>query len=160
MVDNRVPPGEIVAATLRQYADRGVFGALEVKQRRGGRWEYTFTWLFRRPMTLMFDPGSHDIRFHRLLPHVDHKSPMVAALRTLIEGRKRRDLPAHRRLDGRRARAACVVSDRDFSLTLNVRGSHYEYAVRGGLNLINELFLLLHEMYPDYLVEHFGLSSD
>jgi hypothetical protein len=48
----------------------------------------------------------------------------------------------------------------NFSLTLTIRGEHYEYAVRSGLDLVNELFLLLHESYPDYLVQHFGLSSD
>ena len=85
---------------------------------------------------------------------------MVAALRMLVEGRGRRELPAHRRLDSRRARAACAVRDGDLSLTLRVRGPHYEYAVRRALNLVNEMFLLLHETYPDYLVEHFGLSTD
>jgi hypothetical protein len=28
------------------------------------------------------------------------------------------------------------------------------------LNLVNELFLMLHETYPDYLVAEFGLSAE
>ena len=28
------------------------------------------------------------------------------------------------------------------------------------LNLINELFLALHTSYPEYLVEHFGMSTE
>ena len=41
-----------------------------------------------------------------------------------------------------------------------MRGRHHQYAVKAALNLINDLFLLLHEAYPEYLVEHFGLSTE
>lgn len=111
-------------------------------------------------MILRLDTKAGILRFHSLFPHIDKKSLVFAALRTHVEGCTHRGLPSHRRLDGRRARAAYAVRKGDFSLTLKVSGQHYEYAVRRALNLINELFLLLHETYPDYLVEHFGLSTD
>jgi hypothetical protein len=48
----------------------------------------------------------------------------------------------------------------DWSLTVTVRGRNHEYAVQRALNLINELFLFLHESHPEYLVRHFGLSPE
>jgi len=111
-------------------------------------------------MTLGFDPDMRVLTFKGLFPGVDPRSVMVAQLKALVDGRKSRDLPAHKRLDARRAKAACLVRRGDFSLTMSIRGQYYEYAVQKALNLVNELFLLLHETYPDYMIEHFGLSAE
>jgi len=46
------------------------------------------------------------------------------------------------------------------TLSLQVRGRHHEYAVQRGLNLINQLFLLLQASYPEYLIEQFGFSAE
>ena len=84
-------------------------------------------------------------------------------LEELAEGghlRGRLALAAHKRLDARRATVASSLRGNDWSLTMKVRGSNYEYATRAALNLVNELFLLLHERYPDYLIERFGLSAE
>ena len=78
--------------------------------------------------------------------------PAVIPDRGFVDQRKR--------LDARRAKAACLVRRGDFSLTMSIRGQYYEYAVQKALNLVNELFLLLHETYPDYMIEHFGLSAE
>jgi hypothetical protein len=43
---------------------------------------------------------------------------------------------------------------------MTIRGANHEDAVRKLLNTVNELFLLLHERYPDYLVAQFGLSAE
>jgi hypothetical protein len=69
-------------------------------------------------------------------------------------------VPAHKRFDGRRARVECTVRGGTLGLTVTVRGASHEYAVRRTLSLINDLFVLLHETYPDYLVTHFGISSE
>ena len=45
-------------------------------------------------------------------------------------------------------------------LVVTVRGRNHAYAVRHVLNLVNELFLYLHESYPEYLIERFGLSPE
>jgi hypothetical protein len=55
---------------------------------------------------------------------------------------------------------ACARRKGALSLTLAIRGRHHEYAVRNALNLVNELFLLLRQTYPDYLIEHFGASAE
>ncbi len=58
------------------------------------------------------------------------------------------------------ASVSCAVRRGDWSLVVRIRGENHEYAVRKVLNLINELFISLHDEYPDYLIERFGLSTE
>jgi len=85
---------------------------------------------------------------------------MAAQLRSLVIARASRTQTAHKRLDARRARTSCAVRDGALSLAVVIRGANGEYAVRHALNLVNDLFLLLQEHYPEYLVERFGLSTE
>jgi hypothetical protein len=85
---------------------------------------------------------------------------MVRELRRLVRERSTGKLPAHKRLDRRKARLTCGVRAGSFSLDLAVRGASHEYAVRHLMNLVNELHLLLQEKYPEYLVTEFGLSEE
>ena len=43
---------------------------------------------------------------------------------------------------------------------VHVRGANHEYGVRTALNLINEMFVMLQEQYPEYLIEHYGMSTE
>ncbi len=152
----------IVSAALQQYADRGVFRGFSVAKATGGRYEYTFTWLMQRPFTLVYDPARRVLSFRELFPDVGARSAIATALREVVAERSKRRVPAHKRLDGRRVQARCAVQRNRFSLTVAVRGAtaNDSYAVRQMLNLVNELFLVLHEKYPEYLISHFGLSSE
>ena len=85
---------------------------------------------------------------------------MVKDLRALVADRATRRVPAHKRLDARKARASCAVRGGGFALTMTIAGQNESYAVSQLLNLVNELFLVLHESYPDYLVAEFGLSPE
>ena len=85
---------------------------------------------------------------------------MAAQLRSLVIARASRTQTPHKRLDARRARTSCAVRHGALSLAVVIRGANGEYAVRHALNLINDLFLLLQEHYPEYLVERFGLSTE
>lgn len=149
-----------VGTTLREYADRGVFRGLRAERGRFGRIEYRFLWLTPRPLSATYDPVRGVVSFTRLFPAVDSVPGVAAALRASVAARATRRVPAHRRLDQRRARIRCAVRRGDLSLSVAVRGRSHEYAMRHALNLINDLFLLLHETYPDYLVAQFGLSSE
>ena len=51
-------------------------------------------------------------------------------------------------------------SARDFTLSVDIRGKNQDYAVSKALNLVNDLFVALHEGYPEYLVQHFGISQE
>jgi len=122
--------------------------------------EYQFNWLLRRPIRAVFDLRRDILTFPALFPGVAAGSDMVAGLDALVEGRSSRRQPAHKRLDGRRARASRVLRRGDWSLVLQIRGPNHQYAVQRALNLINELYLELHETWPDYLILRFGLSAE
>jgi hypothetical protein len=149
-----------VALALQRYADRGVFRGLSVNAGRGGRQIFSFTWLTRRPMALTFEPKSGALVFKDLLPGVGANRTLVSDLKAIVDDHSGRAVPAHRRIDARRMRAACSVRGGHLTLSLQVRGAHHEYAVQRGLNLINQLFLLLQASYPEYLVEQFGFSAE
>jgi hypothetical protein len=149
-----------VALALQRYADRGVFRGLSVNAGRGGRQTFSFTWLTRRPMALTFEPKSGALVFKNLLPGVGANRALVADLKAVVDDHTRRGVPAHRRIDARRLRAACSVRGGHLTLSLQVRGAHHEYAVQRALNLINQLFLLLQASYPEYLIEQFGFSAE
>jgi hypothetical protein len=154
------PGAHGVAQALQGYADRGVFRGFSLTTSRGGRQDFSFTWLTPRPIALTFEPATDVLVFKQLLPDVGRNRALVSALKSVVSEHGGRAVPPHRRLDGRRMRAECSVRDGHLTLRLKVRGRHHEYAVQRGLNLVNQLFLLLQASYPEYLVEHFGLSAE
>lgn len=122
-----------------------------------GRVDYEFRWLTRRLMQASVDRRGV-LTFPILLPQA---SPAIAAaMRSLVAARSTRAVPDHKRIDARRARLACAVSKGNFSLSVEIRGRNQQYAVSKTLNLVNEMFVALHESRPDYLVEHFGISQE
>ena len=122
-----------------------------------GRVDYEFRWLTRRLTSASVDRRCV-LTFHALLPEAGPE--IIAAMRALIAARSTRAVPDHKRIDARRARLACAVSKGDISLAVEIRGRNQHYAVSKILNLVNEMFVALHEAYPDYLVEHFGISQE
>lgn len=151
---------EAVGSALQHYADRGVFRGFSAHVGAAGRVEFRFVWLMRKPMVVAFDPRRGDIVFKNVLPGIGRMADVAAAVKAEIAGRTSRALPAHKRLDARKAQVKAWVRAGDLSVRLSVRGANHQYAVRMGLNLVNELFVLLHESYPDYLMEHFGLPAE
>ena len=126
---------------------------------RGGV-EYQFTWLLRRPMRAVFEPRRNALTFAALFPGAGGSKKMTLGLRSLVASRGRKDQPTHKRIDARRALVSSALRRGDLSLAIKIRGANHDYAVRRVLNLINELFLSLHDEYPDYLIERFGLSTE
>lgn len=98
------------------------------------------------------------LTFPALLPHAPKE--IVAEMKAMVAKRSTRAVPDHKRIDARRARLACSVRKGDVTLALDVRGRNHEYAVKQALNLINDMFVALHESHPGYLVEHFGISQE
>jgi hypothetical protein len=151
---------DAVAQALQHYADRGVFRGFSVKTERRGRLDFSFTWLTRRPTLLTYDPKKRVLSFRNLLPSVGRDRALVSKLKTIVDSHMTATVPSHRRIDARRTRAECSVRSGHLTLTLKIRGAHHTYAVQRGVNLVNQLFLLLHEGYPEYLIEHFGLQAE
>jgi hypothetical protein len=85
---------------------------------------------------------------------------IVVEMKSMVAARSTRAVPDHKRIDARKARLGCAVRRGDFSLSVEIRGRNQDYAVSKALNLVNEMFVALHEGYPDYLVEHFGISQE
>jgi len=147
-----------VSAAFQAYADRGVFRGFRAAPGARGRVEYRFLWLTRQPMSAVFDTRGRSLRFPALFPGIDKAA--AAEVRAMVASRTHRDQPDHKRLDSRRARIAGTVRKGDFWLTVDIRGRNHDYAVTKALNLINELFVALHERHPEYLVERFGISTE
>ena len=121
-----------------------------------GRIEYQFLWLTRRPTHAVFDPRAKTLSFPALFPGLS----APAELKRIVNGRTSRSLPAHKRIDARRARLSCRMRAGDFSLRVEIRGWQATYGVSHVLNVINELHLALHESQPEYLIERFGVSGE
>jgi len=81
-------------------------------------------------------------------------------MKAIVDARSSRTRPEHQRIDARKCRIASTLRKGDLSVTIDIRGENEEYAVGRGLNLINEMFVTLHEHHPDYLVERFGVSTE
>lgn len=98
------------------------------------------------------------LTFPALLPQA---SPaIVKEMKSIVAARSTRAVPDHKRMDARRAKLVCTVRNGDFSVSVDIRGRNQEYGVRKTLNLVNEMFVALHEGHPEYLVHHFGISQE
>ena len=145
---------------LQQYADRGVFRGYAEQPPRAGRHHFRFLWLADKPFKLTYEPATGTLTFTNVLPHVRARSALAVALRKFVAGRADRALPAHRRIDRRRARADC--SNRRGSLLVQVvaRPGSHAYGVTKSVNLVHEIFLHLHTYFPEYLWEHYDVAQD
>jgi hypothetical protein len=146
-----------VTAALRHYADRGVFRGFRASSEPRGRVGYEFFWLTRRPMRAAVDRRGI-LSFPALLPQAT--PAIVAEMKSMVAARSTRAVADHKRIDARRARLTATVRTGHFSLTVEIRGQNQAYAVSKALNLVNEMFVALHEGHPDYLVQHFGISQE
>lgn len=156
--EEQITNNERVGAALQAYADRGVFRGFRATPALRGRVEYQFLWLTRKPMAATFDSRRRVLSFPSLFPGVD--TATAAQLKSMVASRSDRDQPDHKRLDARRARLIGTVRKGDFSLAIEIRGRNHAYAVAKALNVINELFVMLHERHPEYLVHAFGISAE
>jgi hypothetical protein len=125
-----------------------------------GRTAYEFQWLLGRPMRAVFDTRRGVLSFESLFPAVARPSPLASGLDAIVRGCTSPRQPAHKRLDARRVRVSGTVRRGNWWLLATVRGRNHAYAVQRALNLVNDLFLFLHESHPEYLIERFGLSPE
>jgi hypothetical protein len=147
-----------VTDALQAYADRGVFRGFRATPGARGRIAYEFMWLTRKALHADYDSRSRTIRFAELLPAIDRA--IAAEVTAILDARRNRNAPNHKRIDGRRVRVAGTVRRGAYSLQMLVRGDNHEYAVSTALNVINEIVVALREHHHEYLIEHFGLSAE
>lgn len=145
---------------LQTYADRGVFRGFSATDGPRGLRHYRFVWLTRRSMTVTLAPQRRLLTFVRLFPDVARAPGVAPALQQALAGASRGTSPAHRRLDPRRGTMTCRRDGKDLSLRLTIAPGTGVHAVKAALGIVNDLFQVLHECYPDYLAAHFGVSDE
>lgn len=149
-----------VTRTLQGYADRGIFLGFAVTPAARSTVRYRFRWLTRRPMDLRFDPAARRLVFHELFPNATKYPGVTEAMRATVASASSLERPRHRRVDPRRAKMACRFVRGHGSLQLSIETTSGDYPVRAALGLVNELFLVLHECFPEYLIAEFGASPE
>jgi hypothetical protein len=153
-------PLNVVRTKLQAYADRGIFrGFSEVKAGPEKR-AFKFIWLTEREMDLSVDVPKNTLRFKHLLPQVPADSAMYDELKSFIRLRHDGNLPEHRRIDRKRAEVTCSNQKGAVSISLKVKNNQYAYGVNKIVNLVHELFVHLHDAYPDYLAENFDVPQE
>ena len=125
-----------------------------------GRVAFRFSWITPRPMAAVFDVRRGVLAFPALLPGAGDAPGVREACAALVAERSGRLVPAHKRVDARRARLAWAMRKGDADLSVEVRGANHDYAVRHALGLINDLFVALRQTHPEYLAERFGISNE
>lgn len=155
-------PVAVVRQTLAGYAERGIFRAYGDVRSDRGRSYFSFRWHTEVPFDLVFDPARRELIFRNLLPEVGARSAMYADLKTFLRARSSPAVPAHRRIDPRKAGVKPRQRAGSVSLVMSLRDGHLEYGVRKAVNVIHELFVefLRHPLYHEYMVKHFGLDPD
>jgi len=147
---------KVVRKQLQYYADRGIFSGFT--EARNGC--FTFSWLIGHQMELRVDTARHVLKFRRLLEGVPPASRMYADLKSFIRQLHDANLPAHRRIDRKRAEASCSNRNGFVSVSLRVKNNQYAYGARRIVNLVHELFLHLRQAYPEYLAENFDVPQE
>ena len=145
----------VVRRRLRAYADRGVFRGLTEHRPARGRYRFSFTWLAPRPFDLSFDPRRGVLAFEKLLHDVPARSTLYQELKRFVAERSDGRLPAHRRIDPRRASLRATNRRGIVSISLRVKSGHYVYGVTRLVHVVHELFLLLKTSYAEYVWEEF-----
>ena len=147
-------------ASLRAYADRGVFRGLSEEKGGTGKYDFTFVWLTERPLDFRFDSARGVMHFRNLLPNVGSRSPVYASLKSLVRERQDGDLPAHKLIDRDRAEIACTRREGNVSIALKIKNNEYDYGVNRIVNLVHELFVHLQESHFEYLAANFNISEE
>jgi hypothetical protein len=151
---------EVVRKRLKNYADRGLFQDFDEMPARNGKRSFKFTWLGRRPLTVTVDTDKGSLRFNDVFPNVASRSHLDIELRAFLLGRKDTSLPAHRRIDVKRAEVAYSNRRGNISIELTVKNNQYAYGIRKLVNLVHEMWVELSASHADYLFENFGAPQE
>ena len=153
---------EAVAATLENYARRGVFRGFSRGPVSKDKAAFRMVWHRDRVFDFIFDFRGNTMRFPVVLPNVPASSSMYSELKAFINSRHSDKVPAHRRIDSRKAQVRSYNRGGNVSLTLTVVDGEFEYCARKLINLVHEIFMafLIDGSYYEYMVETFDLDPD
>jgi len=151
---------KIVRDGLQAYADRGVFRGFAEQGGNSVTKVFTFVWLTKQPMRLTLDTTKGVLRFANLLPNIPARSDFYTSLKQFVNDRYDKGLPAHRRIDRKRAEIICQNRLGSVSVGLRVIGNQYRYAIGKIVNIVHELFVHLNDLHADYMHEAFDAPQE
>jgi hypothetical protein len=119
-------------------------------------------WHHDRPFELILDVPKRTLRFPHVLPGIPANSPMYRELKLFLASLQSPQLPAHRRVDPRKAQLRPSNRGGNVSVTLIAQDGDFEYCARKLIHAVHEIFMifLVDGPYYDYLVEQLGLDQD
>jgi len=150
----------IVDATLREYADRGVFRNLQRSGGTRGGAEFHFAWLYDQPFSMTYNPQRNSLALIDLLPNVERDSMMHKELKEFLKRRGDAALPEHRRVDPARGVVTSRTRSGVVSIEMALQGEDYEYATRKLIQVVHETFLFLNEYWAEYMWKSFQLTME
>jgi hypothetical protein len=102
------------------------------------------------------------VSFPALLPGVTSSPSMATELRAFLRRFETEEVPAHRRIDPRKARLRVAVRRGQLSLGLDVKHGEYDYCTRRLVHLVQEIFMVFlpDGPYHDYRIETLGLDPE
>lgn len=153
---------QLVAETLENYAQRGVFRGFSQGPVRHERVAFKLVWHREQTFELIFDAQRNTLRFPLVLPKVPAASAMYQELKQYIAAQHAAELPEHRRIDRQRTQIQPSNRNGKVGLTAQLVKGDEVYATRKLIHLVHEIFLtfLLDGKYFDYLIETFELDPD
>ena len=151
---------DIIRKKLDTYAVRGVIRGFQESRGRNGKIIFSFVWLLNRQFKLEFDPKTHKLTLRNMLPHIPAKSDMNRDIRAYVLRFTDTKLPAHKRVDSKRADVSVTNRAESISLSLTVKKNQYSYGITKLLNLTNALFGYIDMNYIPYLWEHFDVPEE
>jgi hypothetical protein len=151
-----------IAEILRGYAQRGMFRGFADKPSRGSTRTFNVVWHYDRQYPLVVDFNFHTLSFPALLPAISARSPMVEQLRAFLRPFSSDELPAHRRVNPDMGRLILKTQKGALTLTMEVKGGHYDYCTRKLVHIAHEIFMvfLWDGPYYEYRVDSLGLDPD
>lgn len=151
---------KIVESVLREYARRGVFSGYSSSQDKAGVTTFRFVWLHLSPFTLVLNENTATLTFKDVLPHVAERGNLTREIREFVKDRFNSELPPHRRIDAKRADAACAVRRGNMSIVLTVKRNQYAYGARVLVNLAHDVFVFVRMRDAEYLQQRYGMTEE
>jgi len=142
---------------LTEYAERGVFRGFSAQPEKSS---FRLLWHRNQFFDLIFDAKTKTMRIPVVMPSVD--AAMYAHYKEFVKERFSRDVPEHRRIDRKKARARTALKGGKVALTMVSVDGDLEYALRKLIHLVHETYMvfLYDGRYYNYLIETFDLDPD
>ena len=154
---------ELIRLGLEEYAERGIFSAYSDRAIAHGKYEIRFSWIYKDPVHLIYNPARDLLTVNKLFPDVEKKSMMDKSFRLYLKSRCVSELPEHRKIDTEKLQLRCQNKNNSLFLTIKVLPEYdYPYCVNRLVNLLSDIFheFLRQPECESYLREHYGIAGE